>query len=269
MWTVVQVWISFFRTFAASVPRIGMTESMDCIFVQAFGRNHFTDDELGGIINSLILKCGNDDYALLQALDRMNFNPGKANRALARYVMKIVEIFDDLPVIISQWEVVYAIYEIDLKWYLDHRQKIDAIWPPHEGYFATWHVKLASREKMRARALSRPFEVAHPAMIARTIPILWAIDVNPIVEQISSGNAVNHELWVWDEDSIQPWTCNFAAWKKRELLGRLGHVATHIWGVRQLIFAIKPHLPRHLQQMIPGNWIRFFPPRHRIAESLP
>ncbi|OGE80468.1 MAG: hypothetical protein A2660_01225 [Candidatus Doudnabacteria bacterium RIFCSPHIGHO2_01_FULL_45_18] len=262
-WTICKLWFFYLLPFWAAVPKIGELEEADCIFVQAFGRNNYTDAELGRVLWDLRTEVRLSDLDAFNLLAQRAFEPGASNRALAKYAMQRAYKYN-IP-IIAQWEVVFAIYQMDPNWYVSNRDLIDCLWPPKEGYFATWHVKVLSKERMRSRILCRPLEIAHPAMTVRAVPIIWSLGLNPVVEPISARESTRHELWVWDQSSIQPWTRNFQAWKVRELMGRVAHVVTHIWGVRHVIFAIKPHLSASAQQMIPGNWIRFFPPKTLTA----
>src|SRR3989338_6748877 len=49
-WTICKLWFFYLLPFWAAVPKIGELEEADCIFVQAFGRNNYTDAELGRVL---------------------------------------------------------------------------------------------------------------------------------------------------------------------------------------------------------------------------
>jgi hypothetical protein len=224
---------------------MGTLEMIDCIFVQAFGRNMFQDKDLGKILWKILNECNQDVIRTLTMLKYQGFDPGATNRAIARFVMKLHNLFG-VP-IITQWEVAYAMFEINSAWYMEHAADIDVIWPPELGYFATWHVKVISKQRMLARGCSRPLEIAAPAMLARAVLTIWKTGVVPIV--LSSAMLKAEGLDVMDKDSIQPWTTSMTAWiVKREVLGRIAHIVTHIVP----ILSILPGTP--------GNWIRFTPP---------
>lgn len=222
-WTVVRLWICYFLPFLPIVPRIGNPEEADCLFVQAFGRNEFDDRSLGKVLWDVRSQAGMDDVEAFNMLVYRSFNPGKPNRALARVAMRLSDWLS-IPVI-AQWEVVFAIFQMAPEWYFANRGRIDSIWPGKEGYFATHHVKVFSREKMLGRGLSRPLEVAHPSMVARAVPVIWKLGMNPIVQGMSLWKFWTHELWIWDKESVQLWTRSFALWLLREIPGRAHHVA--------------------------------------------
>ncbi|MFA5107546.1 MAG: hypothetical protein WC497_04440 [Patescibacteria group bacterium] len=252
--TVLMVWWYYLMAFIPGAPRIGTLAEAVCIFVQSFGRNMLDDDILNRVIWGLRQNFGFQDEAVFDEMVRRGYEPGASNRALARHAVCLAKRY--LIPIISQWEVVYAIYLMDPGWYRANANNIDAVWPPHEGYFATYHVKEQSRERMRCRRLTgRPIELAHPAMLIRAVPILWKLGLNPIVESVSWHAFWKHELWVWDGDSIQPWTRGFAHWLNREIIfGRILH----------LVMAVLPawfhgRIPLGLRQRLPGRWLAFRP----------
>jgi hypothetical protein len=244
-----------FLSCSSWVPSMGMLEMMDCIFVQAFGRNMFKDDELGRELWKILNDCNQDVTQAFTMLKYQGFDPGATNRAIARFVMKLHNLFH-VP-IITQWEVAYAMFEIDSAWYMEHVADVDVIWPPELGYFATWHVKVISKQRMLARECSRPLEIAAPAMLARAVLTIWKTGVVPIV--LSSATLKAEGLDVMDKKSVQSWTTSMTAWiVKREVLGRAAHIATHI----APFLSVLPGTP--------GNWIRFTPPgffRHIFATS--
>jgi hypothetical protein len=267
-WLTMAMLVSYSLVVAPWVPGIGFIGMADCMFVQAFGRGSFTDAEL---FSKLMLHQANgmfNDLETFRSLHKQGFKVGKSNIALARFAMRI---YDQLGiVIISQWEVVYALWELDEAWYIEHVDDIDCLWPPSD-YFATWHVKLESKERMLRRGLSRPLEVAHPAMLARAILTIWRTGVRPIVLGVSLF-FWRHELWVWDEESIQPWTRNFKAWlsnTRGEVLARPVMTFMHLYKMQEIMKATFEwsRLPNGIREklasihkQLPGDWIRFTPP---------
>jgi hypothetical protein len=88
---------------------------------------------------------------------------------------------------------------------------------------------------MKARGKSRPIEVCHPVMATRAIKIIWKTGVNCIIEAIRPWNFWKSELWVWDEESVQPWTRSFIGFSvastflPREAIGRYIHHPLKRW----------------------------------------
>jgi hypothetical protein len=261
LWISFSLWCTYWLPFWPSVPGIGRVEDGDCLFVQSFGRNHFTDNELGRILWNIRSRTKLSDYESFVLLRQQGFDPGDSNRALARYSKKLFhQLSKNGPVIISQWEVVYCLFEMDPVWYLKHRSDIECIWPPEEGYFATAHVKQASKACMLNRGKKHPVEVAHPAMITRAVPIMWGAGISPIVEQIKLFHASRHELWVWDRRSVQPWTRSWENWRTRETLGRVAHFMSYVLARLGLLEAIRDRMPSSMQEQVPGDWIALIPP---------
>ncbi len=209
--TVCQVWLYYILAFIPGAPSIGRLSEAVCIFVQAFGRNMLDDSILNRVIWGLREHFGFDDQRVFREMRQRDYDPGDSNLTLARHSLRLAQLYS-IP-IIAQWEIIYAIYLIAPDWYRENRSLLDAIWPPREGYFATYHVKELSQQRMQARQLrGRPLEVAHPSMTTRAIPILWQLGLNPVVEGISWRLCGQHRLWRWDRRSVQPWTRDFGQW---------------------------------------------------------
>ena len=265
MLKVLDLWLCYFFSLWPAVPSFGRIEDADCVFVQAFGRNSYTDAELVSVIenlrNEIIINettsVVSSDEQMFELLKRDGFDPGASNLALGQYAVTqfkfIARNNNGRALIISQWEVSYAIYEQDPTWYKEHSRDIETIWP-NEDYFATWHVKVESKKRMIEREFSKPLEVAQPAMITRAVPIIWSTGVRPIVEKIDNGKT--HVLWVWDKDSVQPWTRSWEDWRTRELFSRIAHLTTHMAG-----WFGAAGLLRRLLPALPGDWIKLTPPR--------
>jgi len=233
IWLGLKVFFCYLLPFLPCCPKIGELEDGDCIFVQSFGRNSIPDKDLGKTIWEILHKSKSLSEALT-FLRYSGFDPGKPNRALAKKAIRLSKKFK-IP-IIAQWEVIFVIWESERKWFLDNQAEIDCLWPPELGYYATFHVKLECREKMRARGKSRPIEVCHPAMVARAIPVIWKTGVNVVIEAVHFWSFFKGELWVWDEDSVQPWTRAFVRlkdlrewWLSRESFGRFVHHLLKGW----------------------------------------
>jgi hypothetical protein len=256
--TVLSIWVAYLTPWKPFMPAVGGLIGTDCIWGQAFGRNTFSDEELGVVINAIRSRVGMDDVRTMVMLRHQGCDPGASNKALARHIHSISDrsrstLRRPVPMMV-QWEIAYALYLEHPDWYRENQQHIDCIWPPATGYFSTWHVQEQALQMMRKRGLNRPLEVAHPAMLVRAQMTSWKIGVRPFVQAVDAEIADRNNLWVWDEASIQPWTRNFQAWKKRETIGRIAHIVTH-FGAWFL-----PLVPENIRVKIPGNWIRFTPP---------
>jgi hypothetical protein len=161
----------------------------------------------------------------------------------------------------GQWEVMYSIFLLDPAWFLNHLNDMVTIWPPVKGYFATYHVKQEAVREMRARGLRIPLEVAHSSMAPRAIPIIWKLGVQPVVQKVSLRDirSGTHLLYQFDPESVQGWTRSLDKWIFRETIGRLLHIVMHI-----LPESFHAAVPFGMREKIPGNWIRFTPPRFTV-----
>ena len=256
IWGFIAMWFRFFWPFRAGVPAVGsnLLPYIDCIFVQAFGRGTWSDEELFQELMKVRSRANMNVYDTFMILrDEVRFQPGLSNVALAQYVIWISRLYPNAAYMI-QWEVAYAIFEEDPDWFVDNMDMIDCIFPAREDYFATYHVKEISRQLMIKRGGKLPLEIAHPAMIARATMTIWKTGVYAVVMPDEAWNIQGDPLWVWDSQSQQPWTRSFRAWLPREFLGRMISVFMHM-------FPFVPYLlPGTLRKKLPGNWIRFTPP---------
>jgi hypothetical protein len=255
IWTIFAVWLRYFLVFVPGMPGVGMNlfPYIDCIFVQAFGRGTWNDKEMFGKLMKIRRAAGMSVYQTFMILrDEVHFQPGLSNIAIANFVMALSRLFPKAALMV-QWEVAYAMFELDPDWYLEKMSLIDCLFPAREDYFATYHVKLMSKACMRARGCVLPLEVAHPAMISRALMTVWKTGVFAVVIPTDFGGYDLNTLWVWDPNSQQPWTRSFGAWWKRDLIGRMAHVVTHFMPFVYLLLGGK-------LKMLPGNWIRFTPP---------
>ena len=190
-------------------------EQAGYVLVQAFGRGTYADKALQHELDELF----DEDYGNLQEcfrrLRNADFNPGSANVVLARCIQRMMKINPRL-VVISQWEVMFALCSLDRSFFSANRHRLDCIWP--EGsYFATVHVKTASKVVIERRQLDphNGIELAHPDMAIRATLILWKLRLRP---------AIYISQIPFAPDSVQLWTRNRWLWFPRETLGRLQHI---------------------------------------------
>ena len=188
----------------------------DCIFIQAFGRNTWTDEQLLGFLKDNQARRSNDP---MRALQRDGFDPGRSNRDLARIAWML---FLNRPVnIFAQWEVAYAMWEENPTVYdklLGGTGLMHVLWP-RGSYYPTWIVKQDSIGLAAELGLMHPIELAHPDMVARATAILWRLGVRPSLRVVPIA---------YDPKSVQPWTRSKRHWWLRNLLGHVHHIL-HRW----------------------------------------
>lgn len=202
------------------------TSENDCIFVQAFGRNSWTDAQLLGVLKDNRARGAANPMRVLRG---EGFDPGRSNRMLAGIAWRL---FLDHPVrIFAQWEVAYAMWEANPRGYqelLVQKEWMHILWP-RGSYYPTWMVKQDSIGLAAEQGLSRPIELAHPDMVARATAILWRLGARP-------------SLYItpieYDPKSVQPWTRSQRHWWLRNLLGHVHHIL-HRW-----VWFIPPRSPR-------------------------
>jgi len=193
-----------------------VNQDNDCIFIQAFGRNAWTDEQLIGILEDNGAMLYHD---AMEVLHRDGFDPGQSNRDLARTAWTLY--FDRPLNLYAQWEVAYAMWEAEPKLYrelLEQTGRIHILWP-RGSYYPTWMVKQDSIELAVDLGLTHPIELAHPDMVARATAILWRLGVRP---------SLHIAAIAYDCKSVQPWTRSQRNWWLRNLLGHVHHIL-HRW----------------------------------------
>lgn len=211
---------SFYRRKAGFAYR----DQAGFISPQAFGRNTYSDEEVGSVIHAM-LESIKDPIRRFEWLKERGFEPGTPNRILA---LRCIRLAKDAPIrsivrpIIGQWEVLYAIWSYEPDWYTKHQNILIPIWPPAVGYLGTRGMLLIVKEIADRRGLKTPLITAHPEhiqrcfFIARKIFGVAATDVrNPSAE------------W-FDPESIQKWTTGPGRWLAYEMLARIHH-RLHGW----------------------------------------
>lgn len=206
-----------------------ITEKNDCIFVQAFGRNDLSDDELPEAETELWR--GRTEDEVMSVLDEEDFDPGASNHALALaalYLQRELKI-----PIIAQWEVAVAIYRHHpARWRrLFEAGMLFSIWPGGVDYFTAKEVKERSILLANAFGWFRPVELAHPDMIIRAQMILWKLGqpVSLFVDDIP-----------YDEASAQRWTRNPAEWLRRNWLVHIHHCLKRWISFKQPVIPSSP-----------------------------
>lgn len=193
-------------------PVMGSPENADVILVQAFGRNHFPDNELFKVRNLRdAISQSNPD--LIKVL-RRRVDIGIPNKELADVTRNLVEKYK-IPAIV-QWEIALGFTH---EWLKKWEEYIIILWPPGKPgkYFSTYDVKKLSFEEMEERGLKNPIEISHKRQIVRSALITKKLlGKMPIIisEQPSS----------FDSRSVQLWTRNSFLWFLREFLGRIHHI---------------------------------------------
>lgn len=203
-----------------------VTTDNDCIFIQAFGRNTWTDEQLLGALKDNQAQRATNPMMVLR---RDGFDPGQSNRDLARTAWAL---FLNRPVnIFAQWEVAYAMWAENPTVFdklLGDTGLMHVLWP-RGSYYPTWMVKQDSIELADELNLSHPIELAHPDMVVRATAILWRLGVRPSLRVVPIA---------YDFKSVQPWTRSIRQWWLRNLLGHIHHIL-HRW-----VWLIPPRPPR-------------------------
>lgn len=198
----------------------------DFICPQAFGRNAYSDKEVGAIVNTAREKLCHDDIATFEWLKSQKFDPGLPNVLLADMCFGLSDALDKP--IFGQWEVMYEIYLDHPGWYENRKDRLIAIWPPTEGYLATRGLFLEARrivdEKLRTLDdegwwlhdegwwLPTPLLVAHPEHIQRCFFLGEKVfSTTPAIATLAVSDG-----W-FDPKSVQWWTRGKWHWLFYEL----------------------------------------------------
>lgn len=206
-----ELWLRYF-TFWSGLPRSGDPRRADCIIVQAFGRNMYTDASLHIVRGLWAEACDESDALAVARLRERHFDAGEPNRSLAQACSDLINHYD-LPAIV-QWEIATA---FDPLWYEKHEQKIFCLWPPRKGYFPTTRVTEDALAVMRKAGWRRPILLTHRRQIARAYCILRKqLGYNPVVFPEMPAE--------FDHRSVQFWTQSPLHWLPREALGRIHHL---------------------------------------------
>lgn len=197
----------------------------DFICPQAFGRNTYSDKNVGATINTARENNSGSDIATFKWLQLMGFNPGRPNRILAFHCIRFAKGGRPVRPVIGQWEVLYAMWLYEPDWYAKHEDIFVSIWPPIQGYLGTRGMMLIVKDITETRGLYAPLLVAHPEHIQRCFFIARKIFSKPIV--IDPRNAYVNPGW-FDEGSVQRWTKSPNCWLFYEICTRIHH-RLHGW----------------------------------------
>jgi len=205
----------------------GYSSEGDFICPQAFGRNTYSDRKVGMIVGSIIESLHNSQIDTFRALFSRGFDPGTPNKALA---LRCLELAKASPMtgprpVIGQWEVLYAMWEIDQKWYEDHEKMLCSIWPPIQGYLGTRGMLLIVRDIADTHSLKMPVLVAHAEHIQRCFFIARKVFGYPVA---TDHSLIRDDTRCFDQRSVQKWTRNEGAWLRYEMMARVHH-RLHGW----------------------------------------
>ncbi|MBP5993803.1 MAG: hypothetical protein KA731_02740 [Candidatus Moranbacteria bacterium] len=195
-------------------------QEADFICPQGFGRNMYSDKNVGAIVGTARKNAGND-IAAFEWLQLMGFNPGRPNKMLALYCIRLSkkEPSSACPVI-GQWEVLYAMWLYEPDWYQKYQDIFIPIWPPRVGYLGTRGMMLVVKDIAGGRNLHAPLLVAHPEHIQRCFFIARKIFGELVAADYSDGKTGSD--W-FDEGSVQRWTRGPNIWIAYEMLVRTHH----------------------------------------------
>ncbi len=218
---------SFWKT-----PRAYASEA-DFICPQAFGRNTYSDKEVGVVVNSIV-DANDNVITRFMRLKAQGFDPGHPNNILAQRCFdlgrtvtpKYTDRSSDIDhwevnyrYVIGQWEVLYAMWLIEPNWYAEHQEILSPIWPPIVGYLATHNMLRIAKDIADGRGLNKPLLIAHPEHIQRCFFIARKIFGRPVAIDVAH---TSDSEW-FDKASIQKWTRSPSYWLPYEMLARIHH----------------------------------------------
>ncbi|OGI22434.1 MAG: hypothetical protein A2808_02945 [Candidatus Moranbacteria bacterium RIFCSPHIGHO2_01_FULL_55_24] len=209
-------------------PR-GKVLDADIICPQAFGRNTWADEEVAEQLSLLFGgREGSDltDLERFYRLENAGFRPGSVNEHLARQCHKFAALRNKLDrpfFIIGQWEVLYALFKAEPKWYETHQGSVIAIWPPEDGSY------LATRGMLQeAKKVASDFVGPEPKILIVSQAMHLARCARLAEKIFGKRNVIvpcpGADLY--DPESVQPWT--------RDRRGFLG------WEIKARIFEELP-----------------------------
>lgn len=186
----------------------------DALFVQAFGRDSLRDRELP-LLRQLSDETESDRDVFMK-LAEDQFEPGPSNDALAENTRRLVT--SDHVEAALQWEVAYALWRSDPEWYTEYEAALHVLWPrPDLRSYRTYQVKEDSVKISDQRQLIGLYELAHPAMYARAVPIIRKLGHH--VTAVQPMPAIP-----FDPHSTQAQVRDPAQWILRELPTRIHHL---------------------------------------------
>ena len=222
--TMINSWFLPAKSFWQSDP--GLPWKSDFICPQAFGRNTFSDSEIGMLIY-MTFDTSDSDIEKFRWLESLGFDPGRPNKMIAKRCIqtaKLVGLFTNTTTkpVIGQWEVLYAIWLNDPHWYSRHRRQCIAVWPPIEGYLTTHAMLLEVKTIAEKRGLKKPCLIAHPEHIQRCFFIAMKVFERTVAVATNHGIEARDKGW-FDRQSVQRWTQDPKYWLFYEMLARIHH----------------------------------------------
>ena len=199
----------------------GSNQKFDFICPQAFGRNTWLDSEVGRIAEGRRDESDHDDLAIFESLEGDDFDPGRPNWLLAEQCVRLW-LQHNVP-IIGQWEVLYAVWQLNKVAYREHRELFCAIWPSSCEYLGTRGMLLeAWRIALNVFCVPKPRVVAHPEHIQRCYFLARKIFGAENVSIWVSSEQECDRCW-FDSQSVQWWTRGPIRWLAYEMLVRIHH----------------------------------------------
>ncbi|HEX5429981.1 MAG TPA: hypothetical protein VFX17_02800 [Patescibacteria group bacterium] len=218
--TVARVRHDYFRPWKNACPSLGNIRDADCLWVFAFGRNTYTDTELGAEIAKVREKTKGNDLDALKLLNARGLDPGRPNLALAHVAANILDFWKPGIPMIAQFEVPLAMLKDDPQWIEESTAPIIPFWPPADKpYFSTVDGMQECIRISKLRGCSRPAIIAHKAMLVRALAIAWKMGISPIVPE--------QNVTEFDSRSIQSGPANPKIWLVREIAARYAHHPLH------------------------------------------
>lgn len=197
-------------------------ERADAIIALAFGRDTWTENDLMYGVPRCMLSGQSKPDIVFEALSRIGFNPGLANRVLAARVRRETETLfrqdRSLPVFM-QWEIGAALWgnRENHHWLQsdDVRNALHVIWPPSTTRLTSQAILL--RAKMSPWPFSQPLIIASPPHLYRALRL--AKKVFGRYSYALPDIVLPH--WAFSESSTKTQCVSRDAWCRYERLARI------------------------------------------------
>lgn len=155
-----------------STPKWGA----NIIIATAFGRKSIPDRKLHRVAE-IRARHTNDANAFLHLDLTEEFDAGPINADLAEETRKRWEAGNRRLPLYGQWEIMYAMYWNDPRWYESNRDRFHVIWPDvsARSRLSTWDLYRVIADSSDAPPYIVPILVAHPEHLPRCVATAIAI----------------------------------------------------------------------------------------------
>jgi hypothetical protein len=98
------------------------------IMAQSFGRNTYSDDKLGEVLDSFRRKAKYQSEDTFKILESSGFDPGDMNRSLAEELILAMEKYS-IRIAVLQWEIGYAVWVKRPDFFQKKEKYFEIVWP--------------------------------------------------------------------------------------------------------------------------------------------